>query len=321
MYAIKQFFAISKLTLLEAVRQPVCLLLCGTALLLIAGTPLMVTHTLGETQKAVMDSAMAVHFLTGLLLGTYASCASLVREIRRGTASAILSKPVGRTVFFLAKFAGVAGVLVTFSIGAALTAMLSARVVHSPHHTDWQIALSLISAFPLALLCAAAINYWLRRPFVSTAYLIMLAFIGIVFFSWGFVPGENAEGTGFGAGYRLDMIPVSVLITFAIVVLVAMAVSLATSMDAVPTLSLCGTVFLVGLMSDYLFGRFAGHSWIANVFYHLIPNWQHFWVTDALRNEVPVPWSYVGEAGLYATVYIAGILIMGLTLFRRMEMK
>jgi len=268
-----------------------------------------------------MDSAMAVHFLAGLLLGSYAACSSLVREIRRGTASAILSKPVGRTAFFLAKFAGVAGVLLTFSIGAAMAGMLSARVVDSLYDVEWRIALTLLSAFPLALLTAAAINYWGRRPFVSNAYLLLLVFVGVVFVGWGLIPGEGGEGGGFGSAYRLDMLPVSVLITFAITVLAALAVSLATSLDTVPTLSLCGTVFLVGLMSDYLFGRFAGQRWIANVLYRFTPNWQHFWVTDALRNEILVPWSYVFEAGLYAAVYIAGLLLFGLTLFRRMEMK
>jgi len=39
----------------------------------------------------------------GVFVSGYAACVSLAREMRTGTASAVLSKPVSREIFFLAK--------------------------------------------------------------------------------------------------------------------------------------------------------------------------------------------------------------------------
>ena len=49
--------------------------------------------------------------LTGLFGAVLSASASLAREIRTGTALAVLSKPVGRAQFLVAKFAGLAAAL------------------------------------------------------------------------------------------------------------------------------------------------------------------------------------------------------------------
>ncbi len=79
-------------------------------------------------------------------------------------------------------------------------------------------------------------------------------------------------------------------------------------------------MFLAGLMSDYLFGRIAAENRIAAVLYAVLPNWQHFWMTDALTGEAGIPWLYVGRTALYAAFYLAGVLCWGIVAFRRMEL-
>ena len=49
--------------------KPICLAF-------IALLPVLITHTLGEGIKLVRDSALAIHFVCGLILGSYAACAS-----------------------------------------------------------------------------------------------------------------------------------------------------------------------------------------------------------------------------------------------------
>ena len=115
------------MTALEAMRQPILLLLTLSNVAFIALLPFVITHVLGESVRIVRDSAMALHFVGGLLMGSYAACAALSGEIRRGTASAILSKPVDRVIFFLAKFAGVAVVMILFSIATTIATILSTR--------------------------------------------------------------------------------------------------------------------------------------------------------------------------------------------------
>lgn len=320
MNTLRQLVSISRLTALEIIRQPIALLIFTFSLLFSAVLPLVVSHTLGETQDLVIDSVLAMQFATGLLLGVYAACTTLTREMRTGTASAILSKPVWRPVFFLSKFLGIVIVMILFSLGVAFVAVISARTVARPFEIDRFSAVSLLLAFPLAYLVAAFVNYKTRRPFPSNAFVWLLVLIGGVFLLNGFV-GRSLELISFGAEYRLEIFPVGFLVAIAIVVLCAIALSIATKVETIPTLSICGVIFLLGLMSDYLFGRVASTNSLAYVLYHVIPNWQHFWVTDALRNDIQVPLTYVGRVSGYAALYICGFLLLGINSFKNVETK
>jgi hypothetical protein len=56
-------------------------------------------------------------------------------------------------------------------------------------------------------------------------------------------------------------IPAAVLILFALWILAALALACSTRFDMIPTLAICSSIFLLGLMSDYLFGRRAEPVW------------------------------------------------------------
>lgn len=316
----RQMLSISRLTMLEIIRQPISLLLFTFCLLFTAVLPLVVSHTLGETQALVIDSALATQFATGLLLGGYAACSTLTREMRSGTASTILSKPVCRPLFFMSKFLGIAFVMLLFSAGAALTTVLSAKTAAEPFWIDKFSAISVLTVFPLAYLIAAAVNFKTTRPFASNAFAWLLILSLTVFVLNGFVD-QSMETTAFAANYRLEIFSAVLLVTIAIVTLCAIAVSLATRLDTLPTISICATIFLLGLMSDYLFGRFADSNPIAYVCYHVIPNWQHFWVADALRSEILIPLKYVLHAAGYAALYMLGCLLLGINAFKQIEME
>src|SRR5262249_27458840 len=148
-----------------------------------------------------------------------------------------------------------------------------------------------------------------------------------------------------GVDWRL--VPAAILILFALWILAALALACSTRWEIIPTLAICSAFFLLGLMSDYLFGRRAepawetfntqkevdisqwnaeqkkllsrliekydankngaldgseraniaetdkralrsaglGGSWWASVCYSVIPNWQIFWLADALEGQ------------------------------------
>jgi hypothetical protein len=77
---------------------------------------------------------------------------------------------------------------------------------------------------------------------------------------------------------------------------------------------------MMGLMSDYLFGRNAAANKLAALLYAITPNWQHFWGVDAL-NGAGVPWVYVTHAAAYAALYLAGLLALGIVAMRGMEVR
>jgi hypothetical protein len=115
------------------------------------------------------------------------------------------------------------------------------------------------------------------------------------------------------------LLPVSLLVTLALLMLAACALALSTRFGAAPTLTGCLLLLVVGLLSDPLLGPRAGTSRLCAALYRLLPDWQHFWVCDALAKGGVVAWSYVGLAALYAALFTVGVLALGVLAFRRAE--
>ena len=173
------------------------------------------------------------------------------------------------------------------------------------------------------------------------------------------------------------------LILFALWILAALALACSTRWDMIPTLAICSAFFLLGLMSDYLFGRRAepawetfntqkevdvshwnteqkkllsgliqkydankdasldekerrsigaddkqsaarsglSGSWWASICYAVVPNWQNFWLADALEGQKTIPWSYVGQALVYVVGYLGASLAIALLLFEDRELS
>ena len=117
------------------------------------------------------------------------------------------------------------------------------------------------------------------------------------------------------------IVPAGALVTLALVVLAAVALGFSTRVGTAPTVTLSLGVFILGLMSDYWFGPDGSGSFVALICRRLIPNWQHFWMSDALADGGAIPAAYALRAGLYGLAYLAGILLLGMVSFRHAEVK
>jgi hypothetical protein len=51
------------------------------------------------------------------------------------------------------------------------------------------------------------------------------------------------------------------------------------------------------------------------------PNWQLFWLADALENQKRIPWAYVGKALAYVVCYVGAALSAALWLFEERELS
>ena len=80
----RQFSSITRLTALEASRQPIFLLLTTVVILFIGLLPLLITHVIGDADRVIRDSALAVQLVSGLVLGCYAATSTITRELLRG---------------------------------------------------------------------------------------------------------------------------------------------------------------------------------------------------------------------------------------------
>lgn len=318
---VRQFAAVALLTARETIRQPIALLLVGSAVMLTGLLPVLLLHQMGDAQKLVRDSALAAHFVFGLLLGGYAACATVQHELRRGTVATVLVKPVSRGVFFTAKYVGVAGMLVVYSVAVGCAILLAARMAGETYTVDWWAGTPFYGAVVLAVLGGLAANYFGGRPFVSTTFLQLVAWLILAVVISSFFDAEGKPVT-WGKVVDWRLVPAIVLVTMAVGVLAAIAQALATRLNMVPVMAICSVFFLVGLMTDYLFGRTVHEHWWAAWLYAVLPNWQHFWLTDALTGEEGrIPWVYVWRAGGYAFLYTVGILGFGFLAFRTAEIK
>ncbi len=326
MLKIRQFAALAKMTAIEAIRQPVCLLLAVSGILFTIITPLMVVYKFGEDGKFARESGLAFHLIFGLIIAAYTAGTSLSKELRTGTASSIISKPVSRTTLFMAKFTGISSVIILFSIAAIAATLLSERIDEKfvfnnrmvGYFTDWHTAILLLTAIPAALIIAAGINYFTKRAFESSAFILFIISILFVFVLSGFF---NRVGQYEPFDYRVDwrILPAGILVTFALIVLTAIATTISTRLNAIATTSLCFFILMAGLISDYFPGRYINNSVSASILYKITPNWQNFWVADALTGGGHIPLSYLETAFIYAAIYTAGILILGIFSFGRTE--
>ncbi|HAV64595.1 MAG TPA: hypothetical protein DCY13_19780 [Verrucomicrobiales bacterium] len=329
---MRQFATIAINAFMELIRQPVYLLLTTASAAFIVFLSGVAYFGFGDDPKMVQDMALAVTFLAGLLGAVLSSSSSVAREIRTGTALAVMAKPVSRTQFLLAKYIGLAGALALMTYINLIACLLASRNAFDSYgDADVKSIFTFLGGITLAYAMGGFSNYFLRRTFVSDAVFSLTAVLTAAFFlicsynrPVGRDPGQAMDRvTPFADGVDWRMIGVVLLLLFAIWVIAALAIACSTRLDVIPTLAICSGVFLLGLMSDYLLGRAAGEgSLIAKVVYNLVPNWQQFWMADALEKDKPgVPFQYVGLAFTYMVCYTGAALSAALWLFEDRELS
>jgi len=306
---------------MELVRQPVFLLLTTSSAVFCIFLASIPYFAFDDDPKLAKDSVLAVMLLAGLLGAVLCASASLAREIRAGTALAVLSKPVGRAQFLLAKYAGLAGALGVLTYVNLLAALLSSRMAYDAYgDTDWIALLIFYGAIAIAYAMGGFSNFFLRRPFVSDAVLSLVLTTTLAFVLINFI-GKEGKPQTFGAGIDWRMGQASVLILFALWIIAGLALVCSTRLEVLPTLAICSAVFLIGLMSDYLLGgKVKEGSWWASIAYIVLPNWQIFWLADALEEGKRIPWSYIGTSMGYVCAYVGAALAAGLLFFEDREL-
>lgn len=320
---MRQFATIATNAFMELVRQPIFLLLttASAAFEIFLATPMY--FAFGDEPKLVKNSVLAVMLLAGLFGAVLVASSSLAREIRSGTALAVLSKPVGRMQFLLAKYCGLVVALAFMTYVNLVAALIASRMVFDAYGGTDMGALGIFAAgVVLAYGIGGFSNYFLRRPFVSDAFfalVVMMTLAAFVIFQ--FTTQKQSLGEMATVDWRL--VPAGILILFALWILAAVALACSTRFDMIPTLAICSAIFLIGIMSDYVFGtRAEKGSWWASILYTVTPNWQLFWLADTLETGKTVfYWGYVGKALGYAVGYAGAALSLAVLLFEERELS
>ncbi|HEV7927537.1 MAG TPA: hypothetical protein VGR14_19455 [Verrucomicrobiae bacterium] len=320
---MRQFVTIAGNAFMELIRQPVFLLLMTLSCLFEIFLACFNYFGFGDEPKLVKNSALAVMFLAGLFGAVLSASASVGREIRSGTALAVLAKPVGRGQFLLAKYAGLSLALTVLTIVNCIGVLMATRMAFDAYgEIDYPGLSVFCGSILLAYIIAGFTNYFLRRPFVSDAVFAVVIMVILAFVVLQFIPRDPGRMGVDYKGIDWRVIPASILILMALLILAALALACSTRVDVVPTLAICSALFLIGLMSDYFWGQRAkGGSWWASILYAMTPNWQLFWMADALEGKNAIPLSYLTQAFGYACAYIGATLAVALMLFEDRELN
>ncbi|MHC4616553.1 MAG: ABC transporter permease subunit [Planctomycetota bacterium] len=316
-----KILTIARNTFIETLRQPVYFIIIIAALLLFLISPSLTMYTMSDDSKLLREIGLSTLFLTSLFIAIFSASGAVAEEIENKTITTVLSKPVRRPIFIIAKFLGVAAAVALAHYICTIALLMAIRhgvmeAVWDAH--DWTVVgtAGLIAA--LTLLLTAFFNYTYDWKFTSTAVVLAALFgtVGLVFLifidrSLKFNPQNN--------GMNILDVYGSVLLLLAAFIIVALALALSTRFNIAVTLSACIGIFLLGLISDYVFGRYAEEHLWARICYFLVPNLQLFWISDAIYEESVVPLRYVLIGACYAFCYTTAILAVAVALFQRRQ--
>ncbi len=308
----------------ETVRQPVFCVLLGIALLMIALSPSFTMFTLFEDVKLVKDMGLSTIMLTGLLLAVLSASNVVSEEVRGRTALMVVARPVGRGAFVLGKFLGIVLAQLAAAYLLTLVLVLTVRVgVKEAAYTklDTAVVWAELAAGLLTVAAAVAANYFFDKPFPSAVLFAGIALFSLVFLGFAFVDKELAL-VPFLEAMDAETLKACIVLFPMTAVLTAAAVMCATRLTLVVSMVACVLFFLVGTLSEYLLERLAAAGQLlCGVARALLPNFQVFWMGDALAAGSPIPWVYLWTALGYGALYSAALVFLGMCLFEAREIQ
>ncbi|MGD9692242.1 MAG: ABC transporter permease [Phycisphaerales bacterium] len=268
---LTQVLAIARNTFVESIRQPIVFVLVMASGVAQVFNSMLSNYSMGYSMvegevtgddKMFLDIGLATVMGCATLLAAFIATAVISREIEQKTALTVISKPIGRPLFVVGKFLGVAGAM------TAATAVMLAFFLFTLQHgvmsrayddPDRPVQIIAISSVVLALGIALWGNYFYGWVFTSAAMygMIPLTVLGLIvtlFFDekWRF--HENVADL-FKDEVKPGVLLACAAVWMAMLVLTAVAVAASTRMKQVMTILLCFGVFVFGLLSNHFIGR------------------------------------------------------------------
>ena len=315
-------YAVAANTFLESIRQPVYAVILGGATALILITPYITFFTLNDSPRLVKEMGLATIMLSGMLLAAFSASKVISEEIENRTVLTVVSKPVGRTEFILGKYIGVLlGIVVgvyMLSLALVLTIASGASEAEHGYQINIRVALAMFGAMFLAVGYGVYSNFFNDKPFPSRtlgAAIPLFTLCFIIFLITG--PGEYREG----AFIDYQMIFACFMLMWSILIIASVAVAVSTRLSVVMNVALCSGVFILGLLSDYLFKELGRGLWIADALYRVVPNFQIFWVGHLLAANVPISFVHIMWSTVYALCYLGVFLFLAMLLFQRRQVS
>ncbi|MBL9120531.1 MAG: ABC transporter permease [Phycisphaerae bacterium] len=356
MTALEQLLAIARNTLFESIRQPIVLVVAAIATLLIILSNPLAAYTLEDDQRMFVDIALSTMFIASAIVAAFIATNVLSREIENKTVLTVVSKPVSRPTFVLGKYLGVAVALLLVVLYLAFAFMLAEmhgvlKTVRTPIHQP-VLVFSTIAVL-LGVGGATWANYFYGKSFSSTALLLTTPLAAVAYLlallwgpDWSTNTTDQILGRGIVDLYTVGVDPIFEgqlwiaigMMTLAVLVIAAIALAASTRLGQVLTLCVTLGVLLLGLLSDWLFARKISElaklaatapeqfgaglrieSAFLNAAYAIVPNFQVFWLADAVNQDRSIPMAYISQTVPYGLCMIGAALCIAVSLFQRRE--
>jgi ABC-type transport system involved in multi-copper enzyme maturation permease subunit len=299
----------------ESVREPVYFLMLLGALLIIGHYPWMTLFVFREQLKLVVDGSMATTLFFSLAACVLCATTTVSREMRNGTVLLLLSKPLSRWSFVIGKILGIAAAAILFCLICCFASVIAVYVAVDQFRLDMKLCIFFAALTFLSCVAGMVMNFLKGSSFSEfSAYAAALLLGGMM--GSCLIFGEEPAISLVDFGKALF------LILPAVWIMAVIAVGFSTRFDVVPSMCMCCLIFFLGLLSSYLFGGDSSNPILSVVYqllYAIIPNWQFFWMADALAVNNPIPSSYILWSLIYTAIYSLVAGTWAVVLFQNRE--
>ncbi len=339
----EQLIAIARNTFLECVRQPISLVILVVAVLLVVLSNPLSAFTMSDDQRMYIDIGLSTVFVCGAILAAFLATAVVNQEIQNRTVLMVVSKPVSRITFILGKYLGVTlALMATTAVPAFAFLLVEVHGVIQTAATPirWPVVVFGGVAVVATVGTATWCNIFYGKSFAAMTSLLggpllLLAYVLSLFFDshWGAISGSTE--------FRFELLVSIFLMMLSLCIISAIAVAVSTRMGQVLTLGVTLGVLVLGLLSDWIFARkiqmleeiiavrdaAGAHTfgmddlalWGCKIGYAVLPNFQVFWVVDAVNQDQQIPIEYLKLVVPYGAVMTIASLALAMALFQRRE--
>jgi len=278
----------------EGIRQPMFWMILALAGLVMVISPFLPYFTFGEDPKMVLELGYDVTMLAGVLFGVLASSLSISEEIEGRTAITVMSKPVSRRQFLLGKYVGI--LLAVMFMTGILSWVFNGIMLYEYYFEKTDIT-------PPGWIEPVR-QFFADKPPEMQKLLNFYLGGG----AWLNEAAEKLPGLDFGLCQSM--------------VLLAIAVALATRLPFIVTFCSCVVFFFLGHLTHILVRVSAGNpliSFTAKLFDNILPGLEYFDLGQIVVRDVQPDFRmfvvYLFSVTGYAVLYSIIALLFGLILF------
>ena len=261
---------VARSTFVEAIRQPVVLVLLLVAALLHVLNTWITAFSMGYTQvpgevtgndKLLFDIGLSTVFVIGVLLAAFVATSAVSREIENKTVLTVVSKPVARPAIVIGKFLGVSGVIAICVYVMMLGLLISLRhgvLSTAAQDMDKPVIWFSLIAVGGSLSLGAILNYLHGWSFGQSSVLLLVPLTTLAWLGSMFVDRDWALQDPFANElFKPNIMLACVALAMALLVISAVAVAASTRLGQVMTIAICAGAMVLGLLSNHLVGRHA----------------------------------------------------------------